>query len=436
MNNSILIAAVSVLFLILIIQILIIIASQVRSKKAFEILLQEEFKTQREFLDRSFSNLRSELITGLSSSSETVARTITSISEIQRSQSNSIGQEIRYFTESNRAGSETLRTTIEKQLTNIREMNEKKLEDIRKIVDEKLTEALEKRLGQSFNLVSDRLEAVQRGLGEMQNLAAGVGDLKRVLTNVKTRGIWGEVQLGNILEQILTPEQYQINVRTKEHSTENVEFAIKLPGREADNKDSFVWLPVDSKFPLENYIRVLDYAENNDTAALQTARAELILSIKKMARDIRDKYISPPHTTDFGILFLPIEGLYAEVLRNPGLLEDLQQNYRIIIAGPATFSALLNSLKVGFRTLAIEKRAGEVWQLLSAVKVEFSRFGAILQKVKKQLNLAAKTIDDTDVRTRAMERKLHNIELSSEISQTDSFELPEISEIESSDLTE
>ena len=231
-------------------------------------------------------------------------------------------------------------------------MNEKKLEDIRKIVDEKLTEALEKRLGQSFNLVSDRLEAVQRGLGEMQNLAAGVGDLKRVLTNVKTRGIWGEVQLGNILEQILTPEQYQINVRTKEHSTENVEFAIKLPGREADNKDSFVWLPVDSKFPLENYIRVLDYAENNDTAALQTARAELILSIKK-CQGYKIKYISPPHTTDFGILFTD-RGTICRSFKKSGLLEDLQQNYRIIIAGPATFSALLNSLKVGFRTLAIE----------------------------------------------------------------------------------
>ena len=301
---------------------------------------------------------------------------------------------------------DNLHNVIDKHLKHLQESNEKKLEQMRQTVDEKLQSTLEKRLGESFKIVGDQLEAVQRGLGEMQSLATGVGDLKKVLTNVKTRGTWGEYQLGNILEQILTPDQYAKNVKPKESSDEIVEYAVRLPGH--DNS-SQVWLPIDSKFPQESYIRLKDASEKSDTDAIEKASAELIRTIKKSAKDISDKYIDPPHTTDFAIMFLPTEGLYAEIVRQPGILDDLQHQ-RIVVAGPTNLSAILSSLSMGFRTLAIENRSSEVRKILSAVKTEFSAFGDVLSKVKTQLDRASGTIDKAGVRTRAMQKKLKDVE--------------------------
>ena len=301
---------------------------------------------------------------------------------------------------------DNLHNVIDKHLKHLQESNEKKLEQMRQTVDEKLQSTLEKRLGESFKIVGDQLEAVQRGLGEMQSLATGVGDLKKVLTNVKARGTWGEYQLGNILEQILTPDQYAKNVKPKESSDEIVEYAVRLPGH--DNS-SQVWLPIDSKFPQESYIRLKDASEKSDTDAIEKASAELIRTIKKSAKDISDKYIDPPHTTDFAIMFLPTEGLYAEIVRQPGMLDDLQHQ-RIVVAGPTNLSAILSSLSMGFRTLAIENRSSEVRKILSAVKTEFGRFGDVLSKVKTQLDRASGTIDKAGVRTRAMQKKLKDVE--------------------------
>ena len=307
---------------------------------------------------------------------------------------------------SQRESIDNLHNVIDKHLKHLQESNEKKLEQMRQTVDEKLQSTLEKRLGESFKIVGDQLEAVQRGLGEMQSLATGVGDLKKVLTNVKTRGTWGEYQLGNILEQILTPDQYAKNVKPKESSDEIVEYAVRLPGH--DNS-SQVWLPIDSKFPQESYIRLKDASEKSDTDAIEKASAELIRAIKKSAKDISDKYIDPPHTTDFAIMFLPTEGLYAEIVRQPGMLDDLQHQ-RIVVAGPTNLSAILSSLSMGFRTLAIENRSSEVRKILSAVKTEFSAFGDVLSKVKTQLDRASGTIDKAGVRTRAMQKKLKDVE--------------------------
>ena len=300
----------------------------------------------------------------------------------------------------------SLNNVIDKHLKQLQDSNEKKLEQMRQTVDEKLQSTLEKRLGESFKIVGEQLEAVQRGLGEMQNLATGVGDLKKVLTNVKTRGTWGEYQLGNILEQILTPDQYEKNVKPKENSDEIVEYAIRLPGH--DNS-SQIWLPIDSKFPQESYIRLKDATEKSDSEEIEKATNELIRSIEKSAKEISDKYISPPHTTDFAIMFLPTEGLYAEIVRQPGMFDNLQR-HRVVVAGPTNLSAILSSLSMGFRTLAIEKRSSEVWKILSAVKTEFSSFGDVLLKVKTQLDRASGTIEKTTVRTRAMQRKLKDVE--------------------------
>ncbi|MEI7436146.1 MAG: DNA recombination protein RmuC [bacterium] len=293
-------------------------------------------------------------------------------------------------------------------LIRIQEGNEKKLDEMRQTVDEKLHNTLEKRLGESFKFVSDRLEAVQRGLGEMQNLAIGVGDLKRVLTNVKERGTWGEYQLGAILEEILTPDQFARNVRFRE-SGEQVEFAVKLPGK-GQPQDAPVWIPIDAKFPKEDYERLLEAAERSDGEQVRAASKALGVTILKSAKDIHDKYITPPVTTDFGIMFLPTEGLYAEVLRQPGLHDEIQRKHRVLVAGPTTLSAILSSLRVGFQTLAIEQRAHEVWMVLGTVKTEFGKFGTVLDKLKKQLNTASNTLEETSARSRAMERKLRVVE--------------------------
>jgi len=300
-----------------------------------------------------------------------------------------------------------VRTTIEARLKDIETQNSTKLEEMRKTVDEKLHATLENRLGESFKLVSERLEAVHKGLGEMQTLASGVGDLKRVLTNVKIRGTWGEVQLGALLEQILTPDQYAKNVATRPGSREVVEFAIRLPGKQDEGQ---LWLPIDSKFPIDDYDRIVAAQDIADVAAMEEASKALEVRIKNEGKTIREKYIEPPHTTDFGILFLPTEGLYSEVLRRPGLCDWLQRDCRVTVAGPTTLTALLNSLQMGFRTLAIEKRSSEVWQVLGAVKTEFGKFGEVLANAKKQLQTVAKSIDSAETRTRQMERKLKGVE--------------------------
>jgi DNA recombination protein RmuC len=301
-----------------------------------------------------------------------------------------------------------MKEILEKKMGDLQAGNEKKLEQMRVTVDEKLQKTLETRLGESFRLVSERLEAVHKGLGDMQQLATGVGDLKRVLSNVKTRGILGEYQLANILEQILTPDQYAKNVKTREGSNFFVEFAIKLPGKEA--KEKTVWLPIDSKFPKEDFELLMDAYESADTDLIEEHRRNFIRGIKKCSLDICSKYIDPPNTTDFALLFLPFESLYAEVLRTPGLFEAVQRDWKIIITGPTTLSALLSSLQMGFRTLVIEKRSSEVWQLLGAVKTEFGNFGSILERTQKKLQEASNVIGQAEVRSRAIERKLKTVQ--------------------------
>jgi DNA recombination protein RmuC len=305
-----------------------------------------------------------------------------------------------------------IRDTLEKKITQLQEGNEKKLDDMRKTVDEKLDETLEKRLGESFKLVSERLEAVHKGLGEglgeMQNLTKNVGSLNKVMSNVKSRGVLGEYQLQNLLEDLLTNEQYERNVKTKVGSGAIVEFAVKMP--HGNNYEKTLWLPIDSKFPKEDYEALVDAYEKGDLERIEEIRKAFVKGIKKSAQDIKEKYIDPPNTTEYGIMFLPYESLFAEVLRTPGLFEQLQKDYKITITGPTTLSALLNSLQMGFRTLAIEKRSGEVWDLLSAVKTEFNQFGAILEKTKKKLEEATSTIDKAGVRSRAIERQLRKVQ--------------------------
>lgn len=303
---------------------------------------------------------------------------------------------------------DSVRTTLQTSINELNRQNAEKLEKIRYTVDEQLQSTLEKRLGHSFEIVSKRLEEVHKGIGEMQNLATGVGDLKKVLSNIKTRGIWGEVQVENILEQLLTPAQYDKNAKVHPNRAHRVEYAIKIPSKDEDN--SIIYIPVDSKFPLEDYQILVNAYETSDSATIKAAYDSLIRRIKLEAKEINEKYIAPPYTTDFAILFVPIEGLYAECLKEPGMIEHLQHKYKVIITGPTTFSAILNSLQLGFRTLAIEKRSGQVWELLSKVKVEFSKFADILSKTKQKLDQASRIIDDAESKTRNIQRKLSKVE--------------------------
>lgn len=319
-----------------------------------------------------------------------------------------LNQTLNNLTESNALRMSEIRATLEQKIQQLQVENAGKLEEMRKTVDEKLHATLEQRLGESFKQVSDRLEKVHQGLGEMQQLAIGVGDLKRVLTNVKTRGTWGEVQLEMVLEQMLTPDQYAKNVETVPGSGERVEFAIKLPGKDDDKAP--VWMPIDAKFPKEQYERLLDAAERADAEGVAQAGKELERAIRGEAKTIAEKYLSPPLTTDFAILFLPTEGLYAEVMRRPGLADELQRSFRVSISGPSTLSALLNSLQMGFRTLVLEKRSSEVWQVLGAVKTEFGKFGDVLAATKNALQKAADNIDKAETRSRQMTRKLKLVE--------------------------
>lgn len=328
----------------------------------------------------------------------------------------SLNQTLSVLTESNAQRMGEIRATLEARIKDLQSENSARLEEMRKTVDEKLHATLEQRLGESFKLVSDRLEKVHQGLGEMQQLAIGVGDLKRVLTNVKTRGTWGEVQLAMLLEQMLTTDQYAKNVETVPGTGERVEFAIRLPGPDDGAKP--VWLPIDAKFPKEQYERLAEAAERADAEGVAAAGKELERAIRNEAKTIAEKYLSPPLTTDFAVLFLPTEGLYAEVMRRPGLADELQRMHRISIAGPSTLTALLNSLQMGFRTLALEKRSSEVWQVLGAVKTEFAKFGDVLAKTKSTLERAAKDIESAETRSRQMARKLKSVEaLPSETAQ-------------------
>jgi DNA recombination protein RmuC len=316
--------------------------------------------------------------------------------------------QLRMLSEANERRLTEVRQAVDARLVSLQEGNEKKLDQMRATVDEKLHATLEQRLGESFKQVADRLEQVHKGLGEMQTLARDVGSLNRVLTNVKTRGVFGEMQLAGLLEQVFTPEQYAAQVATLPGSHDRVDFAIRLPGRERDGPP--LWLPIDAKFPREDYERLLDAHERADAVAMEISAKAIETLLRLEARSIRDKYLAPPHTTDFAILFLPTEGLYAEALRRPGLMEALQREYKVVLAGPTTLLATLNSLQMGFRTLALEKRSAEVWEVLGAVKTEFSRFGDVLAKTRKKLEEASNTIDAAEVRTRAMARRLKSVE--------------------------
>ncbi len=328
--------------------------------------------------------------------------------ESQQRFTEALSAQLRELTQRNEQRIGEMRATLEQQLRALQEDNARKLEKMRETVDEKLQSTLTTRLDSSFKLVSERLEQVQRGLGEMQQLATGVGDLKRVLTNVKNRGGWGEVQLENILEQTLTQDQYARGVRVRPDGAEMVDFAVRLPGR--GEADAPVWLPIDSKFPREDYERLLDAQEQGDPELVRATGAQLERAIRIQAKSISDKYIAPPHSTDFAVMFLPTEGLYAEALRRAGLTDALQREHRVVIAGPTTVTALLNSLQMGFRTLAIEQRSSEVWSLLGAVKSEFGKFAGILEKAEKQINTVGKSLGDASRKTRTIERKLRGVE--------------------------
>jgi DNA recombination protein RmuC len=380
-----------------------------KQQERIEHMVRDEFTRNRQESAGSARQSRQEIGSILKSSSDSQLRQMGEVAGMQKDQLDSFSKQLLALTQLNEDKLESLRKTIEAQLRAMQEDNSRKLEQMRSVVDEKLQSTLEKRLGDSFKQVSDRLEQVYKGLGEMRNLATGVGDLKKVLTNVKTRGTWGEIRLSHILEQILTPDQYEVNVATKKAGRERVEFAIKLPGQ-GSHKEKVVWLPIDSKFPQEDYQRLLDAQEAADKVQAEKSIKNLETRVKAEAKAIRQKYIDPPNTTDFGIMFLPVEGLYAEVLRRPGLCDSLQRDYRIVVTGPTTLAALLNSLQMGFRTLAIEKRSSEVWELLGAVKTQFSKFGEVLAKTKKKLQEASNTIDQAEVRTRVISRKLSKVE--------------------------
>ncbi|MDH0899092.1 DNA recombination protein RmuC [Comamonas aquatica] len=318
-----------------------------------------------------------------------------------------LGQQLQRLNQDSHQSAEQLRGTLNERLATIQADNAAKLEEMRRTVDEKLHATLEQRLGESFKLVSDRLEQVHKGLGEMQSLASSVGDLKRVMTNVKTRGTWGEVQLGAIIDNVLTPDQYAKNVKTVPDSNELVEFAIRLPGRDGAQP---VWLPIDAKYPVEHYQRLQNAMDEADKAGMAAAGQALESSIRGEARKIAAKYVAPPHTTDFAIMYLPTEGLFAEVMRRPGLVEAVQNECRVVITGPANLAAMLNSLQMGFKTLAIEQRSSEVWGVLGQVKTEFAKFGEVVEATRKSIDAAAKKFEQVDVRTRAIQRKLRDVQ--------------------------
>ncbi len=371
--------------------------------------VRDELRISREEGRNAGKGLREEMINHLKTVHDVLSNTLEGMGKIQQTQLEGMTKQLKELSDTNQGALDRIRNTFDTRVTELREGNEKKLDEMRKTVDEKLHESLEKRLGESFKLVGDRLEVVHKGLGEMQALAMGVGDLKRVLGNVKARGTWAEVQLGAILEQILTPTQWAKNVCVKNGSLERVEYAIQLPGPKSD-PEGCMWLPIDSKFPQEDYIRLQEASERGDPSAVTAATDALVRTVRQAAKDIHDKYINPPNTTDFGIMFLATEGLYAEILRQPAFVEELQQRYRVVAAGPNSFAAILSSLRMGFQTMVIGQQSAKVRKVLGAVKTEFGKFGEVLDKVKRQLGAASQTIEETSTRSRAMERSLRDVE--------------------------
>jgi DNA recombination protein RmuC len=395
--------------------LLLTLLARSSSNQAFSKEVREDLRVGREEI-RSSNTDANQLVAGGIRSFTEIGRTLDSrVKDLQE------GTEAKL--ESTRQVLDRIRDTLDARVKEMQEGNERKLEEMRQTVDEKLQGTLEKRLGESFKFVSDRLEMVHKGLGEMQGLATGVGDLKRLFANVKVRGTWAEVQLGGILEQMLTPNQWSKNVCVKEGTLERVECAIRLPGPK-DDTDGCVWLPIDSKFPTEDYARLQSVAESGDPAAVQAATDALLRAIRAAAKDIADKYVNPPATTDYAIMFLATEGLYAEALRQPQFTEELQQRYRVVIAGPTTLSAIVSSLRMGFQTMVVEQRAAEVWRVLGAVKTEFGKFGGVLDRVARQLGTATRTIEETGTRTRAMEKRLRAVEQMDPIESAAILSLP------------
>lgn len=388
-------------------------------KQDLIIIMAESHKVIKVMMQEVAEGTNEDITKQLVFTQNSIAQNIQSIILAQQNSLERVYQQLTTMTQHNENKLEKIREIIDQKLSQIREDNEKKLEQVRLTVDEKLQSTLEKRLGESFQIVSERLEMVHRGLGEMQSLAAGVGDLKKVLTNVKTRGIWGEVQLGSILEQMMTVDQYLQNTIVKPEINDRVEFAIKLPGKDAQL--SHVLLPIDAKFPLADYQRLVEAQHQGDLEEVEQQSKLLEANIKKCAKTICEKYIHPPYSTDFAIMFLPIEGLYAEILRKPGLLELLQREYRIIVTGPTTLSAIINSLQMGFRTLAIEKRSGDVWKLLELVRAEFSKFADMLSKTRLKIEQAGQALVDAENRSRLIQNRLHKAEKSHQIQ---SYDLP------------
>ncbi len=370
-------------------------------------------------IQNRLERMKAQVSEALQSSHQSSIDTLTGIATLTHNQLESLTQRTGEVGDKTDRQLLAMRESIDNKMELIRSDNERKLEQMRLTVDEKLHETLERRLGESFKLVSDQLSVVNKSLGEMQNLADGVGDLKRVLTNVKSRGVLGEFQLHAILQDVLSPDQYSENIATKSGSNERVEFAVRLPGQQ----DTSVWLPIDAKFPKEDYERLLIAQEAGDSEGCEKARKAITQRMKVEAKTISTKYLDPPHTTDFAILFLPLEGLYAEVLSLPGLVDTLQRTYRIVIAGPTTLTALLNSLQMGFKTLAIQKRSSEVWQILGDVKTEFARFGDMLEKTKKRLDLASGDLDLAYRRTERIQRKLIAVESAPALSRDEDEEV-------------
>jgi len=374
----------------------------------------------RDTVDGKLDTVRGDLTAGLKTHSEALVASLDRTGTTQVERLDAMTKQVKETAEGNQSVLERIRSTFDTRVEELRQSldarvkemqdgNERKLEEMRQTVDEKLQGTLEKRLGESFKFVSDRLEMVHKGLGEMQGLASGVGDLKRIFSNVKVRGTWAEVQLSGILEQMLTPDQWSKNVCVKEGTLERVECAIRLPGPK-DDASQCMWLPIDSKFPTEDYARLQVAAEAGDPVAVQSATDALLRAIKAAAKEIHDKYVNPPVTTDYAIMFLATEGLYAEALRQPQFTEEIHQKYRVVIAGPTTLSAIVSSLRMGFQTLVVERRAAEVWRVLGAVKTEFGKFGSVLDKVHRQLSTATRTIEEAGTRRRVMERKLLAVE--------------------------
>ena len=369
--------------------------------------VKEESETEKEKLRQDLQESRRELRETLQDFNDSVLRRLAEHMGMQLQQTESMSSHLQNLTQAQERRQEHLRQSLESQMESLRLENGRRLEEIRVIVDERLQQTLERKLGESFQWVSERLEMVHKGLGEMQNLAASVGDLKKVLTNVKTRGTWGEIQLAALLSDVLAPEQYAANVAVVPGRNERVEFALRLPGQ---GENGCIWLPVDAKFPQEDFLRLQEAREAGDAEGQENAAKKLEQRLRLEAKSIAEKYVSPPHTTDFALLFLPTEGLYAEVLQRPGLAEELLHRHRVVVTGPMTLAALLNSLQLGFRTLAIEQRSAEVWELLGAVRGEFARFGLLLEKTQKKLQEASFSIESAAKTSRSMEQRLSSLQ--------------------------